>query len=396
PQSEQSLDAALLDLARRVAEEHGTPSYLYLQAEAEAGFRRLQAAVKVWGSVRIAYSVKTNPLHALLHDLCSFGASADVASIWEYGLARRAGFPPSRIIVNGPLKCDRDLSELVQRSPAALNVDSLDELRALEDAARSGREPTRVGVRVCPPPEEGVLSRFGLELSTGEVGEAIERIDRNPFLRLACIQVHLGTQVAANRYLQVIDMLARLWTEFGVAPRVALDIGGGFPYDHHESPSAQRFILSRFFGALAATWHGAARPPLIVEPGRIIAAPAMAIVTRVLARKPRTGEPTIVILDSGTNHNVMAAFYEHAWLCPDTGAQESYRFCGPLCMEDDILSGPRYGALLGRGDVVVMRNAGAYSLALSRTFSDGMCHILERREVPDSVYGLKAVGVRTS
>jgi ornithine decarboxylase len=180
---------------------------------------------------------------------------------------------------------------------------------------------------------------------------------------------------------------------------VWLDIGGGFPYDHSVPLEDQPFSPLLFFETIADAWSAALRPPLLTEPGRFIAAPSMAIVSRVLSRKPRSGEPTIVVLDSGTNHNVMAAFYEHLWSCADAAQPACrYRFCGPLCMEDDILSGEKLASLPSAGSLVAVFNSGAYSLALSRTFiqprpavfalrADGSHKLLVPAESAEQAYG---------
>jgi ornithine decarboxylase len=197
----------------------------------------------------------------------------------------------------------------------------------------------------------------------------------------------------------MIGLVKELWAQHHFGGDVWLDIGGGFPYDHSTPLEEQTFVPAHFFAALADAWGPAPRPVLLAEPGRFISAPAMAVVSRVLACKPRVGEPTIVVLDSGTNHNVMAAFYEHLWAHTDVAAVASHRFCGPLCMEDDILSGERLSAPPKTGALVATFNAGAYSLALSRTFiqprppifelcADGAHRLLQHRETPDCAYAL--------
>lgn len=123
----------------------------------------------------------------------------------------------------------------------------------------------------------------------------------------------------------------------------------------------------------------------------------MAVVSRVLAHKPRLGEPTIIVLDSGTNHNVMGAFYEHLWSYTETIGRASHRFCGPLCMEDDVLSGERHLPPPKTGSLVASFNAGAYSIGLSRCFiqprppvialeKNGAHNLIVERETLDRAY----------
>ena len=355
--------------ATEIAQSEGTPVYVYLPQCAAAAYQVFASSIQCWGEGQVAFSLKTNPLWRLLHDLSKWGAYAEVVSTWEFSHALAAGFSPENIVFNGPLKTEKDLRWLCQHPPLTINVDSLDELDTIERAVGHSGNPLCVGLRLCPPKENGAWSRFGIEVSTGELDEAVARILRTPSLILRCIHFHLGTQIHdAARYIEMIEIVKDIWFRHRLGRDVWLDIGGGFPYDHAVPFEEQPFSPSRLFATLADAWGPPPRPRLFAEPGRFIAAPAMAIVSRVLACKPRLGEPMVVVIDSGTNHNVMAAFYEHLWSYAESATPASHRLCGPLCMEDDILSGERLSPPPKKGSLVASFNAGAYSFALSRTF----------------------------
>jgi diaminopimelate decarboxylase len=392
--------ASFWPFAAETAAREGTPFYVYLPDRAAAAYRCFASAIQRWGTGHVAFSIKTNPLFALLRDLNRWGALAETVSAWEISHAVRNGFPLERIVFNGPMKSEKDLRWALRNPPLTINIDSLDELEAIDRSIGQTRVRAHIGLRLCPPKENGAWSRFGLELSTGELDEALGRIQRSRALELRCIHFHLGTQVHnTTRYIEMIGLVKEVWARNRFSGDVWLDIGGGFPYDHSTVLEEQTFVPIHFFAALADAWGPAPRPVLLAEPGRFISAPAMAVVSRVLACKPRLGEPTIVVLDSGTNHNVMAAFYEHLWAYTGVAAGASHRFCGPLCMEDDILSGERRSAPPETGALVAAFNAGAYSLALSRTFiqprppvfalyGDGAHRVLQPREVAGGAYAL--------
>lgn len=385
-------DKSFWGIAAEIASTEGTPFYVYLPQCAANAYRAFSSSIQNWGEGQIAFSLKTNPLWRLLHDLNQWGAFAEVVSAWEFSHAIAIGFPPEHIVFNGPLKTEEDLQWLRQHPPVAINIDSLDELDTLERVVAHSGPRVGVGLRICPPKENGAWSRFGIEVSTGELDVAVTRILSSPSLILRCIHFHLGTQIHdTTRYTEMIGIAKEIWTRHRLSKDVWLDIGGGFPYDHSVPFEEQTFSPPRLFADIADAWGPAPRPKLLAEPGRFIAAPAMAVVSRVLACKPRLGEPTIVVLDSGTNHNVMAAFYEHLWSCVETTTQARHRFCGPLCMEDDILSGERLSPVPKTGSLVASFNAGAYSVALSRAFiqprppvfelcSDGSYQLIQSRE----------------
>ena len=293
------------------------------------------------------------------------------------------------------------MKKILEHAPLTLNIDSLDELDVVEKVISQAGRKASVGIRLCPPMENGVWSRFGLQISTGEVAEAVGRIEHNRSLTLRAIHFHLGTQVSdGTRYIEMIDIVRELWHRHHLRNDVWIDIGGGFPYDHSISLEEQPSSLSQLFAKIGEAWGPPPRPPLLVEPGRFICAPTMAVVSRVVSCKARVGEPTIIVLDSGTNHNVMAAFYEHVWSYTDVAAETRHRFCGPLCMEDDILSGERHGPQPKVGSLVAMFNAGAYSIALSRTFIQprppivvisnlGKAVMIQAREAGHNLYGFR-------
>lgn len=158
-------------------------------------------------------------------------------------------------------------------------------------------------------------------------------------------------------------------------------MGGGYPFQHNFCLDEQKFDPATFFASLAGVWGSSQRPPLLIEPGRWIAAPSFVLTARVVSRKPRLDEPTILVLDTGTNHNVMGAFYEHQWAFQEVEAfEENFRICGPLCMEDDALSGPMFGAMPKSGSLVAMLNAGAYSISLARSFIQPLPTIVRASE----------------
>lgn len=386
----------------KAVEDHGTPLFVYNPHNAEHAYRILKKGLRCWGEGKVAFSVKTNPFFALLQNLRRLGAYAEVVSRWEYELALNAGFPSEKIIFNGPLKSPEDLRFAAEHRPFTINIDSIEELDYLDKIAQEIKDTIRVGIRICPPRSQEFWSRFGLQFNTGEVGDAITRIQNNKFLELTTIHFHLGTQVKDSEYyVKTLLQVRNLWERFKIdSSHVWLDIGGGFPYQHDRSLNMQDFQLAAFFKNLRNSWEQADIPQILIEPGRFIAAPAFILICKVLACKKREGEPTIVVLDSGTNHNVMAAFFEHQWEFQHVSQSlEQFRLCGPLCMEDDIMSGALNSRLPQKGTLVAMLNAGAYSLSLSRTFiqprpaiiklkSNKKYELLVPRETIKTAYGL--------
>lgn len=356
----------ILARAASIADGIGTPFYVYDPDAAPRVIASIRRGMRAWGPGQVAYSVKTNPLGALLGDVREVGAWAEVVSNDEYQHARASGFDPGQIVFNGPLKAAGITVEAL--GGALINADSLEELDVIDrDAMRMGC-CVRIGLRVCPPFTAPSWSRFGLSIEAGEFEQGFARVRDSRWMQLAGLHSHLGTQVPSRRvYRSAVRLLRDLWRDYHLSDELWLDIGGGYSFVHDAAGESDSW--PSFFADLAAEWP-TNRPFLIVEPGRVVAGPTMTLICRVLAHKQRPREPIIVVTDGGTNHNVMGAFFEHAWEFAEVEGAEAvaFRICGPLCMEDDVMSGERNGVLPKRGSLAAMRNAGAYSLSLARSF----------------------------
>lgn len=360
-----------------VARQVGTPFFVYDSSAALRAYRAFETALTKWGAFKIAYSVKTNPLARLLSDLRDAGSWAEVTSPWEFEQALEAGFEPSEIIFNGPLK-GAGIPQAAAHC-ASIQIDSLDELSLIHRLAVSTKQTIAIGLRLCPPQFGGSWSRFGLSVEAGEFDEALRFVQSSSSLRLTSCHFHLRTQVdSIDEYVEMALRVQDFRSERDALQHTWLDIGGGFPYDHRLDQEDQEFRPAELVQRLLDAWGDAPRPMLVVEPGRWIAAPCLSAVGQAIAVKRRPGEPTIVVLDMGTNQNVMAAFYEHQWTffgeVADIGP---FRLCGPLCMEDDILSGAMDGHAPVVESLVRASNAGAYSIALARNFIQPIAPVIQ-------------------
>ncbi len=384
-----------------LAEEFGTPLYIFYPDKALQSLKNLQNGLLEWGKGRIAYSIKTNPLSELLKLYKSQGVLAEVVSGWEYQIARSVGFLPHQIIFGGPCKTAESISQAIDENVLSINIDSYEEIEIITDLVRKKKTIVNIGLRIAHKLDSGFTSRFGLDVETGEFQRTLETVIKNPNLNLKSIQTHLGTQVESiDSYKNSCAFMQSVWKDFKLNENVLMDIGGGYPYQHDVEFENQVFSPNILFNVLNSNWTLDIKPNIVVEAGRYLAAGCFSVLSKVLSYKKRNNEPSIVVIDSGTNHNVMGAFYNHIWDFQSRNTQEdSYRICGPLCMEDDVMSAEIYGRPPSVGSYVLMKNSGAYSLSLSRTFiqprppiikyciNDDSCLLLNERESLESLYG---------
>ena len=384
---------------RRAARRYGTPLFVTDLAELE----------RAAGAVRDAfpdpwlrqYSVKANDVPAIIAAVGRTGFGANVVSLGEWALARRAGIPNARISLEGIGKTDADLDAAARATADGdgllwLALESLDELSALSAAARAmglgrdGRPRLDVLFRLNPdvqPDTHASLavgrggSKFGM--TETELTEAVERARFVPGLVSRGLHVHVGSQLGAvdawrdgaRRALAIVALIRAGQPAFDT-----LDIGGGFPVAPagRSAPDPVRF--ARELPALVAELPDARRPArLAVEPGRVAVARAGWLVASVLHVRER--DERLVVLDAGMTEIIRPALYgaRHDVVALTSlgravdadGSmthEEPTAVHGPICESTDALGRHRLPAL-GRGDLIAIADAGAYAASMASAYN---------------------------
>jgi diaminopimelate decarboxylase len=371
-----------------------------------------------------AFSVKANDVAAIVARVAALGFDANVVSRGEWAVARKAGLGNDRITLEGVGKTDADLRAALAAAAEGkplrwLAIESLDEAHALVrltggvgrgvppvarrrvrvGAPRSTARPLdvlfRLNPEVAPETLHGLAvgaasSKFGM--TADELSEAVEVVDAGGGLEPRGVQLHVGSQLravdawrdAVRRGLALVALLGGTRPAFDT-----LDIGGGFPVLPlgDAAPDPARF--ARELPALLDAIPADRRPKrLAVEPGRALVARAGFLVAEVLHVRERGGRQ--VVLDTGMTELIRPALYD-AWHeitaltslgrpaepreRDRSGAPriaepgfEPARVDGPICESTDHL-GDHLLPPLQRGDLVAIRDAGAYSASLSSTYN---------------------------
>ena len=383
---------------RAAAARFGTPVFVTDARALEIAAIELRAAFRdPW--LR-SYSLKANDLPAIVARLAGAGLGANVVSRGEWSLAVRAGVPNAAITLEGIGKTDADLRAAVRaavdgRPLRWVAIESIDEARALAAIARRAGAPRidvllRLNPDVAPETQAGLAvgaggSKFGL--SETELGAAIAA-GGGPDgpLRWRGIHLHVGSQLGAiDAWRDALRRglgLVALWR--GSLPDFdTLDVGGGFPVGAIGTavPRPERF--ARELPALLAAIPADRRPTrLAVEPGRFLVARAGLLLARVLHVRGRGGRPMVVI-DAGMTELIRPALYgaRHEVMAltsfgrpvdpaaPVTAhGLDVTRVEGPICESTDSF-GEHLLPGLRRGDVVAIRDAGAYGAGLSSRYN---------------------------
>src|SRR5215218_757772 len=286
----------------RIAEEYGTPFYLYHGEMIVERVRRVRGAL----GTEVAFSLKANPNLAVCQLIASQReAGAEVASSGELVVARAAGFGPEDIVFAGPAKTEEELKMAVEEGIFAVNVESLSEIDRL--AAIGEREGRRIGVglRINPAAQlmgsqmrmGGTVGQFGIDQA--DLAEAVRRTLSHPQLNLRGVHVYTATQV-----FEVEPLLEHCRNIFEVALEAA-DVAG------HPLEMMAEFDLESFgegFRGLLASYRSDPRLEgcrFLFELGRYLVADAGLYVTQVVDVKRMRGK-TFVVTDGGMNHHLTA------------------------------------------------------------------------------------------
>jgi diaminopimelate decarboxylase len=382
-----------------VAREHGTPLYVYSRSMIEAAFHAYQQAFAPVPH-RICYAVKANGNGAVLRLFAGLGAGADIVSGGELLAAVRAGFPPRRIVFAGVGKSDAEIALGLDRGIGEWNAESEDEIRRLSAAASARGSTARVSLRVNPDIDArshpyistGLReAKFGVDIA---LAPGILRRARDlDAVAVVGLQCHIGSQITETEPLaaaaRALGDLSRRLLDEGF-PLETIDVGGGLgvSYDGRGVPDPSALA--------AAVMPAMERLPLtlVVEPGRSLVASAGVLLTRVLYLK-EGGARRFVIVDAGMNDLLRPALYDaHHRIEPTVGRGRKVELVdvvGPVCETSDFLARRRELERPEPGEILAVRDAGAYAFVMSSRYNmrpraaevmveDGRARLVRRRE----------------
>jgi diaminopimelate decarboxylase len=381
---------------RNLEEQYGESFYLIDLEKFKRHYARFVAAFRsIYSKSNIAYSYKTNYTPALCKLVNDFDGYAEVVSGLEFDLALRIGVAPARIIFNGPYKTKADV-ERALLSGSIVNLDSLRELKIVEDVARHHKgAPLTVGIRCNLNLGTGYTSRFGFDAEGDDLSNAILRLQGADSCSVIGLHCHFLTP--GNRpdsYRVIARRMAEVATaNFTACPPRFIDLGGGF-YSAMPPELERQFeypiptfdeYAEAIATELAMSYGPNGAPELLLEPGMALTADVMQLVAKVV---------DIKVIRERAVATVSSSIYDvkptlHAKDMPITVVPAQQSNCGDskraldivgyTCMEHDVL----YKAYTGRlevGDYVVFSNVGAYTTVLKPPFINPCPAIISENE----------------
>ncbi len=431
-----------------LAEQHGTPLYVFSEKRIADNIRNLRNAVEsVHPRVKICYASKANSNMAVLDAVRRSGGDIEVNSGGELFKAKKIGFRPDQIVFNGVSKTDEEIRHAIEYGILAINIDSLYELDQVTRVARSIGKRANIAIRIVPEIitrshiglQTGLLSsKFGL--SPSQIEDAFKRaLEAKDAINLAGVHIHVGSQTPDPHPFALA--FAEMWTFLaGLHKRTGyrlshINIGGGLPVNYLSDTHMAQDIEERERQMLRAELDpqqvlkaalAEARVDdeagllegltIVFEPGRRIVGDTGLLLTRVcnIKHRPETGD-TWLLTDAGYSLVLSMAMYKWYYHLisasrADDDHQTPYKVAGPLCDSGDVYFDIERGTRLpsyrllpegsGVGDVLALLNTGAYALDQASQYNgrpipsavmvkeSGEVEIIRRRETYEDLFSM--------
>ena len=389
---------------RSIAQHVGTPCYIYSRATLERHWRAFNDALQNHDHL-VCYAVKANSSLAVLNLFARMGSGFDIVSQGELERVLRAGGDPAKVVFSGVGKTVPEMRRALDVGIHCFNVESLPELKRLNEVAAAMGKTAAVSIRVNPDVDAKThpyistglkQNKFGIEFPRAlQVYQQAAQLSN---IQVVGVDCHIGSQLseltpfvdALKRLLVLIDQLA----EAGITLR-HIDVGGGLgiTYNSETPPSPEEYaqaILNELIG----------RPfKILIEPGRAIVGNAGILLTEVQYLKPGDSK-NFAIVDAGMNDLIRPALYS-AWqdIIPVekrlNGDFSMYDVVGPVCETGDFLGKDR-NLNINTGDLLAVCSAGAYGFTMSSNYNsrpraaevmvDGdRYHVIRQRETIESL-----------
>jgi len=367
-----------------LADSVGTPTYVYSSATLRRHYGLLREACdahrSALGEALIAFAVKANSNLSVLATLAKLGCGADTVSEGEIRRALAVGIPGERIIFSGVGKTDAELAFAIEQGVRQINVESSAELdRLIAVAAEKSASPA-IAIRVNPKIGAGGHAKITTGGAGDKFGVPVEeamalyaRASVSPHVTPVGLACHIGSQITDLSPLEAAFRVLRQMTEDLRAEGhsvTRLDLGGGLGvpyYGEAATPAPAEYV------AMAARVLDGLNVEAAFEPGRLMAANAGVLLSRVIQVNERTDGRRFLVLDAAMNDLMRPALYDAFHdlkpVRPVAGEALPYDVVGPVCETGDTFARDRDLPPLKAGDLVVFMSAGAYGAVMSGEYN---------------------------
>ena len=396
---------------KQLAEEFGTPLYIYSRATLERHWHAFDSALGEHPHL-ICYAVKANSNIGILNVMAKLGSGFDIVSQGELERVLAAGGEASKVVFSGVAKSRAEIMRALEVGIRCFNVESVAELHHINQIAGEMGKVAPISLRVNPDVDAHTHpyistglkeNKFGV--SVDEAREVYKLAATLPNVKITGMDCHIGSQLTELQpFLDATDRLIRLieqLKEDGITLK-HLDLGGGLGVTYTDETPPHP---SDYAAALLNKLKDYEDLEIILEPGRAIAANAGILVAKVQYLKSNESR-NFAITDTGMNDMIRPALYEAYMniieIDRTLGREKAiYDVVGPVCETSDFLGKQRELAI-AEGDYIAQRSTGAYGASMSSNYNsrprtaevlvDGnKAHLIRRRENLSELWALESI-----
>jgi len=382
----------------QIAENFGSPCYVYSKSALIQAFERFSAGFKDANHL-VCFAVKSNPSLAILNLFAKLGAGFDIVSGGELARVIAAGGDPKKVVFSGVGKTADEMRAALEAGIFCFNVESASELIRLNDVATYMGKIAPVSLRVNPNVDAKTHPYISTGLKNNKFGVAYEdaldiylQASEMSNIAIHGVDCHIGSQItelspfldAFDRVLALVDALAENNIQIQ-----HIDLGGGIGICYSDETPPE-------FTAYAKAMReklGNRDVKLVFEPGRALVGNAGVLLTKVEYLK-QTETKNFAIVDAAMNDLMRPALYDAYHdikaVKPRTEDIAIYEIVGPVCESGDFLGHDRALALQ-EGDLLAIMSAGAYGMSMSSNYNtrpraaevmvdNDQCHLVRKRE----------------
>ena len=396
---------------KQLAEEFGTPLYIYSRATLERHWHAFNSALGDHPHL-ICYAVKANSNIGILNIMAKLGSGFDIVSQGELERVLAAGGEASKVVFSGVAKSRAEIMRALEVGIRCFNVESVAELHHINQIAGEMGKVAPISLRVNPDVDAHTHpyistglkeNKFGV--SVDEAREVYKLAATLPHVKITGMDCHIGSQLTELQpFLDATERLIRLMEQLkedGITLK-HLDLGGGLGVTYTDETPPHP---SDYATALLNKLKDYEDLEIILEPGRAIAANAGILVAKVQYLKSNESR-NFAITDTGMNDMIRPALYEAYMniieIDRTLGREKTiYDVVGPVCETSDFLGKQRELAI-AEGDYIAQRSAGAYGASMSSNYNsrprtaevlvDGnKAHLIRRRESLSELWALESI-----
>lgn len=363
---------------RKLAEEFGTPLYIYSKKYFTDVYNNFTEAFKDVPH-KIFYAVKANFNLNVMKIFTDLGSNLDVNSAGELYRALRVINDPKRIILSGVGKTDEEIRLALEKDILLLKAESLQEIEVINEIAGKMHKIAPVAIRVNPDvkPETHPYistgqkeSKFGID--NAEAMEIYKDYKKFKNIEFTGMDMHIGSQIKkVDPFVEATERMSEMFLElksFGV-PLEHLDMGGGYAERYLDE---EIFTLKELADSLAPIYKKM-DCDVFFEPGRSFTGNGGVLISKVLYTKKKY-DKSIIVCDAAMTDLLRPSIYgAYHHIQPVVKQKENEDIVadivGPVCESGDFLAQKREIESCDRGDLISAMTAGAYGMAMSSNYN---------------------------